>query len=127
MCAGVRWILQRGVKTIRENEMVLTMRLIDRLCEIEIVAAYGLLDTVGQLPTVSFNMGTSASSHIAQRLDEEHGVLCRAGLHCAPSAHRTLGTFPNGTVRFALGPMSTEEDVDRGIEALEALGGGARR
>ncbi len=54
-------------------------------------------------------------------LDEEHGVLCRVGLHCAPAAHRTIGTYPTGTVRFALGPQSVRDDVERALQAVNAL------
>ena len=54
-------------------------------------------------------------------LETEYGILTRCGLHCAPSAHRTLGTFPQGTVRFSLGFASTEADVDAALHALRAL------
>lgn len=52
---------------------------------------------------------------------EQAGILTRCGLHCAPSAHRSLGTFPQGVVRFSLGYASTEEDVDGALEAIRAI------
>ena len=52
------------------------------------------------------------------RLDEEHDVLCRVGLHCAPAAHRTLGTFPEGTVRFAPGVFTTLDDIRAAVHAV---------
>ena len=54
-------------------------------------------------------------------LDEEYGVMCRVGLHCAPAAHRTMGTFPGGTVRFGLGYYNTVDDVDAAITAVAEL------
>ena len=54
-------------------------------------------------------------------LDEEFGVLCRVGLHCAPAAHRTIGTFPAGTVRWSLGLLNTEADVAEALAALESI------
>ena len=57
----------------------------------------------------------------ALRLEQEYGVQCRCGLHCAPLAHRALGTYPQGTVRFAFGYGNTEDEVDRCLEALRAM------
>ena len=58
---------------------------------------------------------------LADALGREYGVLTRVGLHCAPNAHRTLGTFPTGTIRFSFGPYNTPGQVDRALEALDAL------
>ncbi len=66
-------------------------------------------------------------SEVGLRLDEEFGVLCRVGLHCAPAAHKTIGTFPTGTVRFSLGVFNTAEEVDRALGAVEHLARDARR
>jgi selenocysteine lyase/cysteine desulfurase len=65
-------------------------------------------------------------SEIGLRLDEEYGILCRVGLHCAPAAHKTIGTFPVGTVRFGLGAFNTAEEVQSGIEAVQRLAREAR-
>jgi cysteine desulfurase/selenocysteine lyase len=55
------------------------------------------------------------------RLDEEHEIMCRVGLHCAPAAHKTIGSFPTGTVRFGLGAFSTAAEVDTALAAVERL------
>ena len=60
-------------------------------------------------------------SEIGLRLDEDFGILCRVGLHCAPAAHRTIGTFPEGTVRFALGIMTKPDEIDKAISAVKAI------
>jgi selenocysteine lyase/cysteine desulfurase len=54
-------------------------------------------------------------------LDDEYGMMCRVGLHCAPAAHRTIGTFPTGTVRFGLGAFNTPEQVDAALDAVRTL------
>jgi len=60
-------------------------------------------------------------SAIGARLDEEFGVLARVGLHCAPAAHRTIGTFPTGTVRFSPGPFATEDQIARALAAVRTI------
>lgn len=118
LAAGVRWVLERGVETIRAHEVALTQRLIDGLREIPGVTVYGGLDATHQTATVSFNIAGLEPSEVGLRLDEEYGIMCRVGLHCAPAAHRTIGTFPVGTVRFGLGAFSTVEEIDAALEAV---------
>ena len=62
-----------------------------------------------------------AVSHHMRQLEQEFGILTRCGLHCAPAAHRSLGTFPQGTIRFSLGFANTEQDVDAAVAALRAI------
>lgn len=124
--AGVKYILERGIEHIREHETALTMRLIQGLQAIPGVRVYGTSDATAQTATVSFNVLGLEPSEVAQRLDEDFGVLCRPGLHCAPAAHRTIGTFPHGTVRFGLSALSTTKDVDRALKAVKIIAEGAR-
>jgi cysteine desulfurase / selenocysteine lyase len=119
--AGIHWILQKGLDSIRSHETKLTQRLLDGLLDIPGVTVYGSLNAAFQTPTISFNIDDQAPSEIGLRLDEEFGILCRVGLHCAPAAHKTLGTFPTGTVRFSLGAMNTREDVRAAISAVRQL------
>jgi selenocysteine lyase/cysteine desulfurase len=119
--AALNWLLARGVEQVRAHEMSLCQRLIDGLAEIRAVQVYGGLDAARQTATVSFNLQGRLPSEIGLRLDDEFGVLCRVGLHCAPAAHKTLGTFPVGTVRFGLGVFSTEEQVDQAVQAVWGL------
>ena len=64
------------------------------------------------------------NAQVAFRLEEEFGILTRCGLHCAPSAHKTLGTFPRGTVRFSFGRSTNPEEVDYALEAIDAVRAG---
>ena len=125
--AGIRWVLARGVDAIRAHERALAQRAIDGLRAIPGVTVYGPLDAARQTATVSFNIAGMEPSEVGLRLDEEHGVLCRVGLHCAPAAHRTLGTFPAGTVRFGMGVFNTTEEVDAAVAAVASLVREARR
>ena len=124
--AGVCWVLEREVEAIRAHEVELTQRLIDGLTTIPGVTVYGGLDATRQCAVVSFNIDSLEASEVGLRLDEEYGIMCRVGLHCAPAAHRTMGTFPAGTVRFGLGAFSTLEEVDVAVTAVANLAREAR-
>ena len=121
LAAGLRWISAQGVDTIRAHEVQLAQQLIDGLRDVPGVTVYGGLDAVGQTSTISFNVAGMAPSTVGLRLDDEHGILCRVGLHCAPAAHKTIGTFPDGTVRFGLGAFNTAEQVTAAVQAVQQL------
>ena len=115
---GVRWVLERGVQAIRAHEVALAHSLIEGLQAVPGVTVYGTLDPELQTATVSFNITGMAPSEVGLRLDDEYGILCRVGLHCAPAAHRTMGTFPHGTVRFGLSAFNTAEEVRVAVDAV---------
>jgi len=121
LAAAVRWVQGSGVHTLRAHEVALTRRLIDGLVGIPGVTVYGSLDATRQVATVSFNVTGAAPSDVGLELDEEYGIMCRVGLHCAPAAHRTIGTFPSGSVRFGLGTFNTTEEIDAAVSAVAAL------
>jgi cysteine desulfurase family protein len=118
---GVRYVMQEGVETIRKRERDLTQRLIDGLLEIPGVTVYGCLNADRQVGVVSFNIENLSPSEVGLKLDDEYGILCRIGLHCAPAAHRTIGTFPDGTVRFGLGTFTTKDEIECAIQAVKRL------
>lgn len=126
LLAGVRWVQERGVEAIRAHEQALTARLLEGLAEVPGVTVYGPQDPSHQTGTVSFNIEGWQPSEVGLALDEEYGILCRVGLHCAPAAHKTLGTFPRGAVRFAVGCFTTLEEVDAAVDAVRALARQAR-
>ena len=119
--AGLQWVLERGVGAIRAREIALTQRLIHGLRRIPGVAVFGTLDAELQTATVSFNISGMASSDVGLRLDEDYDIMCRVGLHCAPAAHKTMGTFPNGTVRFGLSAFTTADEVETSLVAVREL------
>jgi cysteine desulfurase family protein len=123
LAAGMRFVLDSGVERIRQKEAALTALFLEGAADIPGMILYGLQDVGRRTAVVSFNIREASPSTVAFELDEQSGVLCRPGLHCAPAAHRTLGTFPGGTVRFSFGYSNTEEDVRLGLEALAAITG----
>lgn len=119
--AGVKFILEHGVEDIRGHEVQLTQRLIAGLLDVPGLTLYGGHDPEMQTATVSFNVEGRAPSEVGLLLDERCSIMSRVGLHCAPAAHRTIGTFPMGTVRFALSYLNTAEEVDAALQALRQI------
>jgi cysteine desulfurase / selenocysteine lyase len=122
--AGLEFVLEIGIAEIRTREMALTERLTEGLKKIPKVIVYGPQEAKKQIATLSFNIQNVSSSEVGLVLDERFGILCRVGLHCAPSAHRTIGTFPEGTVRFGLSYFNTEEEIDLAVRAVGSIAGG---
>jgi cysteine desulfurase family protein len=118
LAAAVGYILDRTVGSVREKEMSLVRRLLDGLEGMEGVRLYGGREPQKQTATISINLEGQVPSDVGLMLDERYDILCRVGLHCAPQAHKTIGTFPNGSVRFGMGWFNTTDEVDRACEAL---------
>ena len=123
LLAGLEFVLKERVEKIRRHEIQLTEILLEGLLEVPEVRVYGPRNAPRQVSTVSFNIRGMAPSEVGLKLDEEFGILCRVGLHCSPSSHRTIGTFPEGTVRFGLSYLNTREEVDRALQAVRRLSG----
>ncbi len=121
LLAGLQFVLGKGVKQIRQNEMTLIEKLIMGLKEIPQVKLYGPEQMNDRVATLSFNFSRLSPSNGALRLEKEFGILCRPGLHCAPAAHHTLGTFPEGTIRFGLSVFNTEEEIKTAIQAVSLI------
>ncbi|MDR2302289.1 MAG: aminotransferase class V-fold PLP-dependent enzyme [Deltaproteobacteria bacterium] len=122
LAAGVEYALQTGVENIRGHELLITHLFIKEITQIDELSMQGPgLDQTNRVATVSLNLKGWSSSDLAGALEREHGILTRAGLHCAPLTHRALGTFPGGSVRFSFGPFNTPEEIQTGAKALKAL------
>jgi len=119
--AGVEFVMRDGVENIRKKECELTQKLINGLLSIPKVSVYGGLNVQKQIGVVSFNIQGFSPSEVAMYLEESFDILCRASLHCSPSAHKTIGTFPDGAVRFSLGIFTTDNDVDIAVNAVRKL------
>ncbi len=116
--AGINWVMDRGVEAIRAQEKELTRALIDGLIDLPDVKVYGPLDPNKSTAILSITVANKSVSEIGLRLDEEFSILSRVGLHCAPAAHKTIGTFPEGTVRLAPGVFTTKDDIRAVIAAI---------
>ena len=112
--AALRWLEGQDLEALRRREIKLTGHLIARLREMEEdgLKIFGTLDAARQVGVVSVDFPGLDNAEAAFQLERDYGVLTRCGLHCAPLAHRTLGTFPAGTVRFSVGSFTRFEDVD---------------
>lgn len=120
--AGATYLTGQTIEGIRAKEEQLTRRFLERLEAFkDQVTVYGLSDAARQTAVISFNVKNISPSDAAMFFEEKFGILCRPGLHCAPAAHRTIGTFPQGTVRFSFGFFNTSREVDRAAKAVMAL------
>jgi selenocysteine lyase/cysteine desulfurase len=118
---GIRYLLRRGVEEVRRAEGEILDRLLPRLRTVRGLVLYGPPAGGERVAVVSFNLEGKDGAHVGFALDEAYGIGVRVGLHCAPDAHKALGTFPRGTVRASFGPFNTVEDADRLCEAVEAI------
>ena len=124
--AAVSFVLRTGTEALRAHEAALTARLLDQLREVPRIRLAGPWELKDRVGVVSVDFLEADNASAAFRLEEEHGILTRCGLHCAPAAHRTLGTFPQGTVRFSPGWFTTAEEIDAAAAAVAEIAcGGA--
>ena len=119
--AALRFVESVGIDALRQHEMALCRRFLDGLESIDGAVLCGTRDLSRRVGVISVDFPHRDNAEAAFCLETEHGILTRCGLHCAPSAHKALGTFPRGTVRFSLGFASTEADVDSALAAIAAV------
>lgn len=117
--AGQEWLEQNGIENIHAREMRLTRRLIEGIRCIKGVQLYCCDSMENHLSNFSINIEGLDAAQVGERLDVEHNIAIRTGLHCAPLVHQQLGTIKlHGSVRFSIGPFNTEEEIDVGIQAV---------
>lgn len=119
--AALLWLKETGIEEVRKHELDLTEQFLRELAPMEAVGQVRILGRSGRegrTGVVSIQTLKQDIAQVAFQLDKDYGIMTRVGLHCAPSAHRTLGTFPAGTIRFSFGWWNTEEDVEAALAAL---------
>ncbi|WP_418539029.1 aminotransferase class V-fold PLP-dependent enzyme [Massilistercora timonensis] len=119
--AGVEYIENTGLDTIRAREQELMWRFYEGVKEIPGVTVYGGFDSRERCAIVSLNIGDYDSSEVSDALLTEYGISTRPGGHCAPLMHEALGTVEQGAVRFSFAHSNTEEEVDIAINAVREL------
>jgi len=127
LAAGVRFLRDVGIEAVAAHERRLVTEFLEQTAHIPGITVYGPHDGARRCGVVSFNLAGASSSEVAQILDDSFGIMARAGLHCAPSAHRTAGTFPAGTVRFAFGWFNTADEIHTAAAALGEVASWAAR
>lgn len=144
--AAVEFILGEGVEKIRHHEEELTRALLNGIYDLRNVAIYGPLDPARQTATVSITFDSTlaedsegslgcgavnlewfndsvSTGEAEDRLSSQYNILVRVGLHCAPMAHQTIGTFPDGTIRLSMGYFNTLEDIELAVQAIRRIAG----
>jgi cysteine desulfurase family protein len=119
--AGAEFIIQTGIEVIREKERTLVAQVMEGLARIPGVTLYGPLPSHERGGIVSFTVQGLDPSFIGFTLDREYGIDVRVGLHCSPDSHRTIGTFPVGTVRVSPGWFTTEDEIETFLRAMEVI------
>ncbi len=122
--AGLAWLADEDPSRGRQHEIELTGQILEGLAGIPNVMVYGPKDPERQVGVVSLNIEGYEPQVLASILDENFQIQIRAGFHCAPLAHQTLGTADlGGTARFSFGPFTTTSHVDAALEALKEIAG----
>ncbi len=119
--AGIDFLLEKGASNILEHERKLRDLLISRISGVKGIKIYGPIDSKKTVGILSFLIEDIDSSSVMLMLDRKWGIMVRAGLHCAPLAHKTLGSFPGGTIRCSFGAFNTVDEVETLACALEDI------
>lgn len=119
--AGIKYILDKGIGNIRQHEEELTSHFIEEALKIDGIRLYGPSNIKEQGPVVALNIKDADSSEVSYILDQEYDIAVRPGLHCAPLAHKTIGTLEQGVVRFSFGLFNTHEEIEFAIKALKEI------
>lgn len=118
--AAMDYVNQIGLAAHRSHEVELTRRFLEGLQTIRGVRLVGSPRTEDRVGVIALDYVNRDNAEAADDLEQTFGILTRCGLHCAPSAHKTLGTFPRGVVRFSLGHATTADEVDLALTAIAA-------
>jgi selenocysteine lyase/cysteine desulfurase len=118
---ALKYIKKTGIRNIREKESELAGMFLNGAGNIKGVNIVGLNSTESRTAVISLDFEGRDNGEIAYRLEKDYAIKTRCGMHCAPSAHRTLGTFPCGTVRFSMGHFNTREEIDYTVNAVNRI------
>ena len=115
------YIGSQGMENIHNHELVLTQFFLEGLQSIDGINIIGKQNIQDRTAVVSITIDSMDPASIAYELESAYHIMTRVGLHCAPRAHQTLGTYPEGTVRFSFGYTNTHEDVESALSALHRI------
>lgn len=119
--ASLKYINEVGKESILKHEMHLVERFLKGLLKFKKIKVIGKLNTENRLAVISVNFTGEDNSEIAHILSSKFDVATRVGLHCAPSAHQTFGTYETGTVRFSFSVFNTDEEIDYTLDAINQI------
>ncbi len=127
LLSGINWIKKKGIENIRKHEIELAKFFTEFISNHSKIKVYGHKDWKDKIAVISVNIEKKDPAMVSLVLDKEFGILTRAGLHCAPLAHKTAGTFPVGSVRFAFGVFNTTKDAEYAAKALIKIAEGGTK
>lgn len=119
--AALTYIEEMGLQKIHDKKMELTEYFLEKVRKLNGVRIVGKQDTKDRVAVVSLDFEHEDNAIVAFELEQEYGIMTRVGLHCAPLAHKSLKTYPQGTVRFAFSASNTKEEIDRCVEGIRSL------
>ncbi len=125
--AAADYLRSLGIEQVEARLDALARRFRDGVGDIEGITVHGPPDPTHTVGITSLNVDGVPCATVARLLDDEWGVMTRAGLHCSPAAHRSLGTAPEGTLRFSWSHTTTEEEIDVAVEAVRTIAARERR
>lgn len=115
------YLKEAGIDNMRNEKMEITKYFLDQVKEIEGVRIAGKKTVEGRLGVVSIDFEGFDNSIVSFYLSSKYKIMTRVGMHCAPRAHKTLKTFPQGTVRFSFSHFNTKEEVDVCIDSIKTI------
>lgn len=118
---SLKYLEEVGIEQIRQKELALAQQFIDGISKIKGIRIIGKTTSENRSAVVSLQTDNLDEAILAFRLDQEYQIMTRVGMHCAPNAHKILGTFPEGTIRFSFGHNNTEEEVNYIIKAIKEI------
>lgn len=121
--AALSFISSVGMDNIQKHELALADQFLQQIKDLPRIRLAGRADTENHTGVISLQIADTDCALAACRLEQEFGILTRVGLHCAPNAHKTLGTYPQGTIRFSIGYFNTREDIQVAVSALKQIAG----
>jgi cysteine desulfurase family protein len=119
------YLISEGVANLYEKEVATRRYMMELLRKVDGLSLVGADDKLNHLPTISLVFDNCSVSEAAYRLDRESHVAVRVGLHCAPSSHKRLHTFPEGTLRLSAGPFLTRQEIAYAIESIARISKGS--
>jgi cysteine desulfurase / selenocysteine lyase len=120
---GVGWVAERGVDSLQAHDVALCEYFLQATADIPNLRIYGPKDVAHRTGVFSVNVAGYTPHELADALEQQAGICSRAGIHCAPLAHQTIGTLPDGTCRLSFGPLTTQDHLTTAAETLITLAG----
>ena len=121
--AALSFISSVGMDNIQKHELALTDQFLQQIKDLPRIRLVGKTNIENRTGVISLQIAGIDCALAACRLEQEFGILTRVGLHCAPNAHKTLGTYPQGTIRFSIGYFNTPQDIQDAVSALKQIAG----